>query len=337
MFDKIINNRIAYHSLFWLLVVIILSLEDLAHHYHWKQNLRANITIIILFAPAIYFNLYYVIPKFLLKRKYIIYGAISLGLLLASTYIISLFFANIYNRVFYATFQGFMVILADCLMIMLLTTAINFIRNLHEEQKKIKDLQQKNLEIEVQLLRNQVNPHMFFNTLNNIYFLIDTNSTLAKKTILQFTDLLSHQLYDNKKDKIELKKEIEYIGNFIELEKLRQGDIVKVTVQLPHQHGGGKISPMLLLPFVENAFKHGDKTASSGYFVNISIRKENNNLVFICSNSFSENKKQPGKGGLGLENIKRRLDLLYPGQYSLSTNKNNSEYTVKLKIPLDEN
>ncbi len=201
----------------------------------------------------------------------------------------------------------------------------------YETQKLKSELLLQNQASELALLRSQVNPHFLFNTLNNIYSLVYKKSDDAPAAVMKMSAIMRYMLYDATADKVLLEKEVEYLKSFIELQQLRirQKDFVSLTIQ-------GKIEdrtivPMLLIPFVENAFKHGNKTISSpGIIINLTV--EPDHILFRISNylrKYSDNPRDNGKG-TGLNNVRRRLDLLFPGKYILDIWEDQNMYHVKL-------
>ena len=184
---------------------------------------------------------------------------------------------------------------------------------------------------ELALLRSQVNPHFLFNTLNNIYSLVYKKSDDAPEAVMKMSSIMRYMLYDATTDEVLLEKEVEYLRSFIELEKLRlrHKDFVELTIS--GEVEGRTIAPMLLIPFVENAFKHGSKNvASPGIRINLSLSPKQ--ILFEVGNSIRKN-ITAGKdqvGGIGLNNIRRRLNLLYPGKHQLTISPENEQYNVQL-------
>ncbi|MCX6244516.1 MAG: sensor histidine kinase [Bacteroidetes bacterium] len=186
---------------------------------------------------------------------------------------------------------------------------------------------------ELALLRSQVNPHFLFNTLNNIYSLVCKHSPEAPEAIMKLSSIMRYVLYDANTDRVFLEKEIEYLQSFIELQKLRirNPDFVELVIEgdIGHQ----TIAPMLLIPFVENAFKHGSKTGALPG-IRIRLACKSSEIVFEVTNHLKKNTLGPKDtvGGIGLQNITRRLKILYPGKYSLDTRQDDELYSVKLII-----
>ncbi|MBC7920861.1 MAG: histidine kinase, partial [Ferruginibacter sp.] len=198
-------------------------------------------------------------------------------------------------------------------------------------------LEKEKLETELTFLKNQFNPHFLFNTINSIFFLIHKNPNMASASLAKFSELLRYQLYECNDQQIPLGKEMAYLENFIELEKLRQNNNVKVTFgtePVYTNHLG--IAPFILMTFVENAFKHVSKHSDRPNWIGIKLGLDGQQLSFFVANSTS-----PGVAnevvnyrGIGLKNVQRRLDLLYPGQYDLAIQNDDNRFEVKLRIKL---
>jgi LytS/YehU family sensor histidine kinase len=197
--------------------------------------------------------------------------------------------------------------------------------------RRMNDLQKNNLEAELQQLKSQVNPHFLFNTLNNLLVLMKTDIDKASIVLLGLSDLLRYQLYDSTKEKITLSHDIRFIQNYLSLEKLRKNDF-SYTIHTEGLPDSLLLPPFLFIPFIENAVKHGASTIGHS-FLEVYFTKENEQLQFKSVNSKpANNNQQPG--GLGLENIKRRLELLYPGKHQLILTDQLSTYTVNLNLNL---
>lgn len=210
---------------------------------------------------------------------------------------------------------------------------IRFAINWYENQKLQADFINQKQISELALLRSQVNPHFFFNTLNNIYSLVYQKSDDAPEAVMKLSSIMRYMLYDATTDKVLLDKEMEYLKSFIELEKLRlrNKDFVSLTINGASE--GMTIAPMILIPFVENAFKHASRTVPApGIIVTIDIVP--GEIVFGVKNYIRKNQHAPQdkQGGIGLINIRRRLELLYPQKYSLDIKTAEDLFIVKLTI-----
>ena len=221
------------------------------------------------------------------------------------------------------------------IIILILMLGMNLAIKLYFRQRgdreKMKRLERENLEQQLEYLKYQINPHFFMNTLNNIHALVDIDPEKAKTTILELSKMMRFVLYEGNKQRVPLDREITFLQNYIRLMKLRYTDKVRITVNTPQNIPNCDIPPLLFITFVENAFKHGVSYQQESF---IDIKMEvGAQLTFTCSNSKIP-KEEDKHGGVGLTNVKQRLDLIYGNRYSLDINDQADTYTVTLKIPL---
>ena len=337
------KRDIFQHILFWIIYIMIWSAHDLVFYNNYSELLEGNLYNMLIYIPLVYFNLYYLMPQFLLKKKYTHYVlAIGFGIVVTT-------FCSSWNHGFYYLYlkqnqstaelffspQGKIILLTEILVLVGFTMTLYLLREWYQKERYAREIEQRRLETELNLLKNQINPHFLFNSLNSIYLMLGKDYTTGRNMLLQFSDLLSHQLYEANKEKVFLKKEIENLENYIGIEKIRHDDLVKVNTSFPQILNGQQIVPMLLLPIVENAFKHGQ--SSNGYWIDISLdlsRKDK--LKFKVANSYTNTKPKKGPNGIGLTNLKRRLELLYPGQFQLETQQENGVFKVNLNLQLND-
>ena len=201
-----------------------------------------------------------------------------------------------------------------------------------EDRSRLAALERKNLEQQLEYLRYQINPHFFMNTLNNIHALVDIDPERAKDTILELSKMMRFVLYEGNKVAVPLSREFDFIRHFITLMQMRYTDKVRISVDLPQETPDGQIPPLMLITFIENAFKHGISYQRESY-VEVKVSVENGRLSFSCRNSKAD-KPNEEKGGVGLANVRKRLDLLYNSNYTLRINDDADTYTVELNIPL---
>jgi LytS/YehU family sensor histidine kinase len=209
--------------------------------------------------------------------------------------------------------------------------AVTF-RWMDSERKRIKS-EKESISNQLAFLRNQVSPHFFMNTLNNIHSLVDIDRNKAKGSIIQLSKMMRHLLYDAEVELIPLSKELEFITNYVDLMKLRFGEHVKVTLNIPGNHNQIEIPPLLFTSLIENAFKYG-VSASEPSFVNIDFTLEPSWLILNCENSNFVGKQEQESTGIGIANVRKRLDLLYGKDYKINISDQNDKFFVELKIPL---
>lgn len=214
-----------------------------------------------------------------------------------------------------------------------------------KDQERMLQLENDNLEQQLEYLKYQINPHFLMNTLNNIHALVDIDPEQAKETIVELSKIMRFVLYEGSKQKVALRQELIFLENYIELMKMRFTDQVTITVNLPDMIPDRDIPPLLLITFVENAFKHGVSYQQKSFvYVDISLtegvkgsERDGTSLLFTCRNSKvakAEGTANPSEHGVGLQNARQRMDLLYGNSYTLDINDAPDSYTVTLKLPL---
>ena len=201
-----------------------------------------------------------------------------------------------------------------------------------EDHKRLAELEHQNLEQQLEYLRYQINPHFFMNTLNNIHALVDIDPQKAQETIVELSRMMRFVLYEGDKKGVPLSKEMDFIRTYVKLMQLRYTDKVVITLDLPAEVPDRTLPPLLLISFVENAFKHGVSYLHES-FIEIKATIEDNHLHFVCRNSKAE-KSNEEKGGVGLSNVRKRLNLLYDRSYSLRICDDANVYIVELIIPI---
>ena len=339
----------AYHCMWW--VVNIGSFTAVANNILFSAYSIKFLFYVIFQAFAVYFNLYFLMPRFLEKGKYVSYI-----LLVIATIIFAAAFITLgYYAAAWLSGKSFMSLygvdphrytyffqintLPSTAASMTLGMSVKLTKNWIQTKQREKLLEKEKLETELNYLRSQFNPHFLFNTINSIFFLIHKNPDKASASLAKFSELLRYQLYECNDKQIPLGNEIAYMENFIELEKLRQNDYVKVGFHVSQQHNKHLfIAPFILMTFVENAFKHVSKDAGESNWINIDLQLDETRLDFSISNSVPayEIKDVVQYGGIGLKNVQRRLDLIYPGQYELLISNNGKSFDVRLQLTLSD-
>jgi LytS/YehU family sensor histidine kinase len=287
---------------------------------------------------AVYFNLYYLFPRYFEKGRYNTYvGALVGTTIIASACILPGYYitANIAGTTVQQLFQmqhstSFLSIyLANCLpstiACMTLAMSIKLGRSWLQTQRREQVLEKEKLETELNFLKYQFNPHFLFNTINSIFFLIHQHPDRASASLAKFSDLLRHQLYECNDKQILLSKEIAYLENGIELERLRQNEGVNLDIQLPGNYDPALgIAPFILMTFVENAFRNAPA------WVQVHLQIDGRALKLVVANSIHADSSDE----LSLRHVKRRLDLMYPGQYDLTLRTNSDRFTINLTLQL---
>jgi two-component system, LytTR family, sensor kinase len=302
----------------------------------------------ILLAGFFYANGYILIPKLLTKGKISLYFTAIL-LIMASIVAINFSFHHFLdidyrslaeNGNFSKHISGnrdlkrLMRAFFSFLFIFAVSTSYKLLMDWFKAEREKKEIENENLSSELSFLKSQVSPHFLFNTLNNIYSLSLSNSNLTSDAILKLSQLLRYMLYESDVKQVGLDKEVEYLNNYIELQKMRtrSGDIT-ISFITSGNLSENVIEPMLLIPFIENAFKHGiNYSMRSKIFISLSLLE--NVLHLKVKNDINSTKEKDKAKGIGLNNVKRRLDLLYPGNHKLVIKEEQDKFMVQLEIVL---
>lgn len=229
---------------------------------------------------------------------------------------------------------GEVVLFFGGLLLMGMNLGVKLYFRSQEATKAITQIEKHALERQLQYLKYQVNPHFFMNTLNNIHALVDIDPERAKASIVELSKLMRYVLYEGNNRLTPLSREVQFLRNYVQLMSMRYTGNVSISLDVPEVLPDSMLPPLLLVIFVENAFKHGISYRTKS-FVEISLQPHGDRLLFSCRNSRPEIKHDENmKGGVGLSNVRRRLDLLFPGNYTLDIKEQEDTYTVHLDIPL---
>ncbi|MCX6250014.1 MAG: histidine kinase [Bacteroidetes bacterium] len=353
-----LNSRkieILFYVLLWTLVVSVPFFSERGSgHLNWN-NIAGHWVNLCGYLIVFLTNVYFLVPRLLLKKRYLNYFVLIMVLILlviAVNIIIHPVFLQNAGPGMNVTPDGsrppdlnspnpkppFMVFF-DTLIICILTvgagTTIKLMSKWLSEEKLRKDVEKEQLKTNLALLRHQVSPHFFMNTLNNIHSLIEIDSEKAQDAVARLSTLMRYLLYDSAQNKIELKKEIEFINSFISLMQLRHSDEVEVNVVIPDQVPDTKIPPMLFISLLENAFKHGVSYPLKSYiYFELRIGKNSLNCIIRNSKHKITTDHQGDFSGIGLDNIKESLKLLYEDNFQLNIQDKESEFEVDLTIPI---
>ncbi len=345
---KLYEITLKYHVIFWLIYFLFNTFRWGRYFDDFIYSLRTNLIGFPIHMVLCYVNIYYLMPKFVYKGKYLLY---SLLVLFALFFMIVVKFNLTYFLVSENVWpEGPKIInsltidysidmMIGELYVMAFVTAIKITFDWIKEHKRLINLEKAQLETELLFLRTQISPHFFFNTLNNIYSLSIEKSEKTSKIILKLSELMRYLLYETKEKRQSLEKEIMCIQNYIELERMRRGELLELNMNITGDIRNKKIAPILLLSFVENAFKHGVNKYIVKVKVDIDFKIKENLLYFRIINpipAFTEYKKsinQTSHSGIGLKNVKKRLELGYgKDKYDLSVSNIDNLFTVELKI-----
>ncbi|WP_116788613.1 sensor histidine kinase [Flavobacterium psychrotrophum] len=337
--------KVLRHILLWVILLGIIFFSNWLKEYSGTVKLLRLLCVHISFIAMFYINMYVLVPRFFFRGQYALYFLfllllVSLGLFLMSgvltKYLDPLRIAEVRQQA--ADDTGFYEGIIIVMPIILMTTAFSLFERWKTDNQRITELSNLTLSMELSELRNQINPHFLFNMLNGIKALVRSNPEKATMVIMKLSEFLRYQLYDNNEPGTPLRSEINFLSNFMDLEKLRRDNLsVNITSMAdPKLLGTLLIPPNLFTTFAENAVKHSVDISDSPSYICMSVEVKGERLEFTCRNSKSVDYVAPGEGssGLGLPNIKRRLSLLYGTGYRLDISTTEKEYTVILNIPI---
>ena len=356
-------RRVLVHVVFWLVIFFYEAVQtsftiERTDIMVWF-TLREVATIMLVH----YFLVYYAIPRFLLKARWFYF---LLSILLSYVVLMT----GLYYSVYFLQVNGFVTgelhrmasfvlkydfstTLVDpnrmygllgfsqsLVISLLIKTVIDFYRSNFRRlalAKENAELEKEKTELELSFLKAQINPHFFFNTLNNIYALIEDKDEFAANIVLKLSDLMRYSLYEANHTKISLAREMQFIQDYVKLEKIRHKEHVVIETDIRTIPGNLEITPLILISFVENAFKHGVNNTIDHSWVRLRATVEGDTLTFIVTNSKPERlRKETVQGGIGLINVYRRLDLLYRDRHQLTVDNQPLSYSVTLTIKLHE-
>jgi LytS/YehU family sensor histidine kinase len=294
-------------------------------------------------ALLVYISNYILVPKLLYRKNYFLFG-LAYILLVFSFSILKMYLEGLlmHNPGMFDLRNRFKARMYDNTIphFLLVSTGVAFklLLDHAKAQKRIGEIAKEQAETELNFLKSQINPHFLFNSLNSVYFLIDKKNDDARNALHTFSEMLRYQLYECNGHKIPVEKEIKFIKDYISVQRLRRNKNFELNFNVITEEKDASIEPLLLIPFVENAFKHlshfddGRKD-----LINISLSSKNDHLVFEVENTV--NGKRPGQliheGGIGLNNLRRRLELLYPGKHALQIDKTGDWFKASLEVVLN--
>ncbi len=338
--------KLQHHVIFWLVYFLFNTLRWGNLHNDFVYSLKTNFIGFPIHMVLCYINIYILMPKLVFKKKYLLYtiGIISsLFLMVVAKFYLTYFLVStdiwpegpeIIHEI---TLNYTIDMMIGELYVITFVTAIKITTDWITEQKRVADLEKLQLETELRFLRTQISPHFFFNTLNNIYSLSIEKSNKASASILKLSELMRYLLYETKQKRQSLVKEIVCLQNYLELERIRYGDALNINMNVSGDIENKEIAPMLLLTFVENAFKHGANKNIGEVEINIDFKVEGEFLFFMVSNPVpavsNKNKIADISNGIGLNNVKKRLALGYKDDdFNLEITQGTERYVIELKI-----
>ena len=342
--ERIDWTRIGYHISFWLVYLFLNSwLASIYNQIELERAFHGEAAVLPVKILLTYFVFYRIIPLYLDRDK--VWKLVGLTLLafIVGTLLYRMVtewvlfpITNPGRSVPFFNWKGLYLVAFDLFITVAAATTIKMIRVHYKSLEFEQELLREKLQSELSFLRAQTNPHFLFNTLNNLYVLARKKSDRTADAIMMLSKIMRFVLYDCRASRIPVADEAKIIQDYIELEKLRYNDRLRVQYGENIVAPGGTIAPLLLLPFVENSFKHGAGSTTGTADIFVHLHLDNNLLDFEVRNTVEGENPRPNPEGIGLKNVKRQLDLIYPGRYELSVGREDGVFRAHLSIRLED-
>ncbi len=327
-----------HHVVFWALVFLMLLMAGSDSGTTLREVIRKLINLVF-YMLVVYINLGYLIPKFLNQKNFLTYALLLVAMVALFTPIEVLLlyvtYEDVEPREFLIMNQHFIFLFQ--FMIAGGSTVIKIFSDWQRHQRDRKDLETQRMQSEIKFLKSQINPHFLFNTLNSLYALTLKKDDKAPEIVIKLSEMMRYMLYECNERRVPLTKEVNYIENYLAMEKLRQAGDADISFTVEGVVADQQIAPLLFIPFLENSFKHGLNHQIGEGYVHATLRVLGNKLLFRIRNSKPAQAPAPAdatSGGIGLVNVQRRLNLLYPGQYKLDIEETDRDHIVELSLDL---
>lgn len=329
------NQNLFWHSLAWLIVFLLPFIFSSEGTNHYNKYIYLNTLTKLFWMLLFYTNTELLISKLIYKRKWFVFFISQLVLFSLIMGVHKILFGFMIQNHSFNLIISSLHNIVPFLFTVIISIAYKLIWDKLKENVLLKEKQAENLKTELSFLRSQISPHFLFNVLNNIVALVRLKSDELEPTVLKLSSILQYMLYETDEENVSLSKEVEYLNSYIDLQKQRFGKKLNTQISFNIEENWSRIEPMLLIPFIENAFKHGFSNIQNPEII-ITLTLKNNVLVFSVKNKFNENSEEikDKTSGIGLANVKRRLELMYGVKHQLSINKLNGWFAVSLKLNL---
>lgn len=331
------HSWVFYHILFWTSIAFSLAYDIIEYLPYDPIGYFLSIVIrMALSAGLLYGNLYFLIPK-VFNRNKLIYWLLLI--------LITVLFILLYNTTYFTTTRVVSEVPIDtwprimnrliiAIRFLLFSLFLKFIQDWFYQEKKINDITANQLTTELHYLRSQINPHFLFNTLNNIYGLTLKKSEKAPEVVLRLSEMMEYMLYESDGVKVPLEKEMKNLSNYLEIERIRQGNNAVINFEVTGELSGKQIAPLLFLPLLENAVKHGINKSIADAFLKSKLEVTDQEITFTVENNNPRQTEAAKRDGIGIQNLKKRLELFYKDSYQLKIDEDKERYKVELTIML---
>ena len=341
--NKIFRYRVLQHTLFWIVAFRILLAVFASSSKIEKIDIIYTLVFMVTLAIPVYVNLYLLIPKLLSRKHYAAYF-LSVTLLLALSVLFNYmtfdrWIDHVLKGYYFISYYDFTDLAAFFISFMALTSLLKLSKawfNLYETRQHLAEAEKEKKQAELLALKSQVNPHFLFNSLNTIYSLALNKSSLAPEAIVRLGNIMRYVIYQSKSEYVKLEEELELLKEYLALQKMRSGKKARITMETGEIDTGLEIAPLLFLPLVENAFKHGIKGETGESFLKIKMNMTGTWLNFTIENNVGHVDKVEKEEyhGLGLENVRQRLELVYPDRHTFLVTNDTAHFRVDIKLNL---
>lgn len=329
--------------MFWLGYFLFNVVRWGSYFDDYWYSLKSNLVEFPIHIIVVYINVYFLIPKFILRKKYRAYIGYLITML-ALVYLVrtGLNYLLVTKEIWpeahdagkFLELNHVIAVVLGELYVIGFVSAIKLVLDWAIEKRRNEELANLQMSTELKYLRTQIQPHFFFNTLNNLYALTLQKSDNAPRLVLKLSDMMQYILYEVNSSKASLLQEINHINNFIDIERMRFNDRIEFNMDITGEIDDIKVPPLLFLTFIENSFKHGLKENDT-VKINMSFKiVKNEYLEFALSNNFNSNTQKEENNGIGIANAQRRLNLLFSNNFTLESKINKGLYNIFLKIPI---
>lgn len=340
---RFLNLKISNRQLFQLIFHIVLwtiwlglPIVNAGDHERFRQYAFALIPVSLTHIPLFLLNTEWLIPR-VLRKKGVTGYLTSLLLLILVFATFQLFFKEwvIPDHIKFRRYSIFWAIVPVS-FVTAISTGYGFIMYLLDQDKAKQEEQQERLKSELSFLRSQISPHFIFNILNSLVYLIRSKSAMAETVTIKLSELMRYMLYTSSEEQVPLESEINYLKNYVELQRIRFEEDVEIRLNIEGQTGGQLIEPMLLIPFVENAFKHGVGLVAEP-IIDILLKFDEKSLLFSIRNKISPEpaEEKDSSSGIGLRNVTRRLELLFPDSHQLDVSTQEGWFIINLSLDFE--
>ena len=342
---RFVNRRGVYHPLFWValfafLVATAVRTDDNRTSTVWF-TIGNELINLVFYVLVVYLNLLLLIPRYLPRQPWLYLGLVVLLCALVTPIQVFVLYIKLSGQPYYQLklAHNQLLVFFTNFFLVLLSTVLRVVMDWWRYQNEKQLLVTQTMQSELRFLKSQINPHFLFNTLNNLYALTLKKSDKAPDIVLKLSEIMRYMLYECNEKSVLLTKEIQYIHNYLDLERLRQPVAADISFVTEGRISEQLVAPLLFVPFLENSFKHGlNHHVHGGGFVRMRLSVQGEDLEFFIENSKPERlprQEHPRSGGIGLTNVRQRLQLLYPEQHTLEVQDEPHRYAVTLRLKLN--